>query len=241
MKGRRAARAPGGGEREREGVREGASPRTARAGSAHAAPRPRPPAAAAAAEKLLLPQVPPRASPQRPPAGPGLTLRGPRGSGMRAASAPAWALSSSREGRAGRPRPERGPACGDPTLPAAAPPAGPTARARRPPPPRPPPRRDRWPDRGSRCCAPGAPPCPGELPVLEPAFGLSACCGEGRARCPHLSVLRDLLERQHVASCFPGFCLVSSFLFPSPINVLTTVASVYTLGGLLAPVYRAGA
>lgn len=139
MKGRRAARAPGGGEREREGVREGASPRTARAGSAHAAPRPRPPAAAAAAEKLLLPQVPPRASPQRPPAGPGLTLRGPRGSGMRAASAPAWALSSSREGRAGRPRPERGPACGDPTLTAAAPPAGPAARPSPSSPPPPPP------------------------------------------------------------------------------------------------------
>ena len=45
------------------------------------------------------------------------------------------------------------------------------------------------PDRGSRCCAPGAPLCPGELQILEPAFGLSGCCGEGRARCPHLSLL----------------------------------------------------
>ena len=100
---------------------------------------------------------------------------------------------------------------------------------------------DRWPDRGSRCCAPGAPLCPGELQILEPAFGLSGCCGEGRARCPHLSLLWNVLERQHVASCFPGFCLVSSFLFPSQINVLTTVASVYTLGGLITPVYHAGA
>lgn len=165
-------------------MREGASPRTTRAGSAHAAPRPRPPAAAAAAaatEKLLPPQVPPRASPQRPPAGPGLTLRGPRGSGMGAAArrrgrCPA-AVRAAPGDRAGegaglpRPHPHRGRAHRACLSPSSSPPG------------------DRWPDRGSRCCAPGAPPCPGELQVLEPAFGLSGCCGEGRARCPHLSLL----------------------------------------------------
>ena len=135
MKGRRAARAPGG--REREGGRHA---RTARAGSAHAAPRPRPrprrrprrrcrrrrPRAVAAtgtAERV------PTASAPGP--GSGLPLRGPGSSGMGAAGgtgAPAWALSSSRAGRAERLQPERGPGCRVPNPTLAAPPSGPTAR-----------------------------------------------------------------------------------------------------------------
>lgn len=222
MKGRRAAPAPGA--RESEGGHHAPD-----CGLGARTPRPALAAAAAAGSSCRHryrracphgagPRAPARASRRAAPGVPGWGRPGARARGR--GRCPAAVLP----GQGDRSR-ERGPGRRVPTPTPLTP-----ARASCAPPPHPLPDRRR--ERGSCCCAPG-PLCPGKPWVLEPAFGLLGLLRvRGRARCPLLPLLEDLIERHHIASLLV-FAWFLVFCFAQTQTLLTNVASVYFWVGLL--------